>query len=197
MICRMATQPLSYVSVEEYLRQESLTDGRNDYRDGEVIEFRAATLAHALICSNVGSALKTRTAGRRCSVFDASLNVCVQWGRFITHPDITVVCGQPELLDNRRDVVTNPRVLIEVLSPSTRDYDVGTKATRYRNIPSLAEYLIIEQEPTAIDHYRRIPEGSWRIDPITDPNATIRLESINVDLPVSEIYAGVAELPAE
>ena len=193
----MATQPLPFVSVEEYLRQERLTGGRNDYRDGEVIEFRAATPAHSRICTNVLLSLGRRVAAGPCSVWESSLAVCVQWGRFITHPDITVVCGQLELLDSRRDVVKNPRVLIEVLSPSTRDYDVGTKATRYRNIPTLAEYLIIEQEPAAIDHYRRIPEGSWRIDPITDPNATIRLESINVDLPVSEIYAGVAELPAE
>lgn len=106
----------------------------------------------------------------------------------VAYPDVTVVCGDPEFLDGRRDVIKNPIVLVEVLSPSTQNYDRGEKATLYRMMPSLREFLLVRQEPVFVEHNRRLPDGTWQVivhEAMTD---SIRFESIGCSLPVDEIY---------
>jgi Uma2 family endonuclease len=190
----MASQPLSYVDAAEYLRRERLAETKHEYVDGDILDMAGGKPAHSLIAANVSGELRNRLRGTDCMAFNSDLRVCVQLGRLITYPDVSVVCGQPQYVDEERDTITNPRVIVEVLSPSTRNYDRGDKSLRYRMLPSLAEYLLIDQEPVDIEHYRRQSGGTWAVQRILEPTATIRLESINIDLPLSEIYAGVTAL---
>lgn len=190
----MATQPLSHFEPEEYLRRERLAATKHEYLEGEVIAMAGGSREHVRISANLIFSLMSRTRGTSCEVFGSDLRLYVEWGKFFAYPDVSVVCGEPSHLDGQRDTITNPRVLVEVLSPTTRNYDRGDKSLRYRMLPSLAEYLLVEQQPVDIELYRHQADGSWGVWRILDPNAAIRLESINVDLPVSEIYAGVVAL---
>jgi len=107
---------------------------------------------------------------------------------------VTVVCGALEYVDEKRDTVTNPKVIVEVLPPTTRNYDLGDKARMYSRIPSLTDLLLIEQERVSVEHWRRLVNGHWEISNIADRQETIHIESVGCELSVADIYSGV-ELP--
>jgi Uma2 family endonuclease len=105
-----------------------------------------------------------------------------------SYPDVTVVCGPLEYADQKHETVANPKLVIEVLSPSTRNYDLGDKARMYSRIPSLAELLLIEQDKVWIEHWRRLPNGHWDVQVVTDRSATLVMDSIGCEAPIAEIY---------
>ncbi len=112
----------------------------------------------------------------------------MQWNQLITYPDVTVVCPPLEFTDDKRDTITNPRVVVEVLSPSTGNFDRGEKLRMFRHGPSIQEYLLIDQKPVDIEHGVRMQNGHWDVETIGDHAGVIRLQSIGCELPVSEIY---------
>jgi Uma2 family endonuclease len=186
----MATEPLLFVSADEYLEFDRKSEIRNEYVFGEIVAMAGGTPAHSLIAANTGFAVNTKLSGGRCRVYDSSLRVCVDRKSSYAYPDVTVVCGPLEYLDEKKDTVVNPKVVVEVLSPATRNYDLGDKARMYFRIASLSELLLIEQHEVRIEHWRRQPNG-WGIEVVQDRSATVSIESIGCDVPVSEIYSGV------
>jgi Uma2 family endonuclease len=149
--------------------------------------------AHAFIASNCIYALMQALSGGACRVFTSDLRVCVHWDRLITYPDVTVVCGPLKFTESRRDTITNPTLVIEVLSPSTITFDRGVKAARYRDLSPLQEFLLVDQAPVDVEHYKRLPDGSWQITAHRDRTATIHLASLNATLPIAAIYQGVEQ----
>jgi Uma2 family endonuclease len=174
----VATQPIARVTPEEYLRFDREAETKHEYFDGEIVAMAGGPPRHALITMNAGAALWSQLTGSGCRVFSPDLRVCVRYERLFAYPDVVVVRGEPEYVDERRDTVTNPTMLIEVLSPSTSNYDLGAKGFLYRSLPSLREYLLVEPDTTVIEHYRRTSGGDWQITTITDPAAIIHLESV-------------------
>lgn len=146
---------------------------------------------HSIIAVNGGARIKNGKRRSGCVTLTTGVKVCIDQRRMIAYPDVTVVCGEPEFLDARRDVVKNPTVLVEVLSPSTENCDRGGKATFYRLLPSLREFLLIGQEPVFIEHNRRLEDGTWQVIIRQEMDAVIHLESIGVELPVAEIYEDI------
>jgi Uma2 family endonuclease len=193
----MSSQPATYVTPEEYLERERLAETKHEYVHGEIVAMAGGTPNHALIQGNVGGSLWNRLRGSSCRVYNSDLRVSVRWGVLFAYPDVTVVCGPLEFADDKKDTITNPTIVVEVLSPSTRNFDRSEKSRLYRMLPSLKEYLLIEQTPVDVEHYRRLPDGNWQISTIRDENAVIRLDSINCDLPVSEIYLGLDPIPPD
>ena len=146
--------------------------------------------SHSRIAANVIRHLPLQKGGN-CQIFTSDLRVSVHWSRLITYPDVTVVCGKPEYADGKRDTVTNPTLIVEVLSPSTESHDRGRKADLYRFIPSLREFLLIGQSPVLIDHYRRMPDGTWQIVALREMSDVLELESLGCRFPVTDVYAGI------
>jgi Uma2 family endonuclease len=109
------------------------------------------------------------------------------------YPDVPVICGKAEFdpRDDRNETVTNPRLVIEVLSPSTELHDRGEKFRRYRELQSLQEYVLVSQERPSIETYFRQADGTWLMAPYFGMQSVIRLRSVEIDLPMTEIYAGV------
>ena len=105
-----------------------------------------------------------------------------------TYPDLSVVCGKPQYADSQVDTLTNPTLLVEILSPSTEAYDRGQKAKLYRSIPSLQELLLIEQETYEVELYRRQPDGTWSIISALGLDSSIELTSIGYTLQLRELY---------
>ena len=102
-----------------------------------------------------------------------------------------VVCGKPALTDEHSDTLTNPKVIFEILSPSTQDYDYGTKFSLYRQLPSYEEYVLVSQTTHLVEVYRRAPESRWILSTYTGSDAVFPVESLGIAIPLAEIYAGV------
>ena len=184
----MASQPVQPLTLERYLEIERAEEERHEFVDGEMVAMSGGSPRHSIIGANISARIKAEKRGSGCVTFGPDLKVCVDQKRMIAYPDITVVCGKPDFLDAKRDVVKNPILLVEVLSPSTKSYDRGKKATHYRLLPSLQEFLLVEQEPVFIEHHRRMADGTWQVIICREADALIRLDWIRVDLPVAMIY---------
>jgi Uma2 family endonuclease len=119
--------------------------------------------------------------------------VLVEASGLYTYPDLSVVCGERRYADAHVDTLTNPTLLVEVLSPSTEDYDRGGKAAMYRRLPSLQELLIISQDSYEVELSRRMPDGSWSLLEAVGLEASIDLHSIGYTLRLSELYERVGD----
>jgi Uma2 family endonuclease len=180
---------LSYFSPEGYLAFERGTDARHEYLDGHVYAMAGESIEHSRICVNVAGELRARLKGRPCEVLSPNMKVVTSPSGLFSYPDVVVVCGEPQFYDERRDILTNPTVVFEVLSPLTEAYDRGEKFLRYRTqIETLQEYVLVSQHRPLVEHYVRQPDGSWSYSSAGDLSEAIDLPSIDCRLPLSEIY---------
>jgi Uma2 family endonuclease len=172
----------------DYIQLEEFSKVRHEYLDGMAWAMAGGSPEHARIAANISSALVTQLANRRCAIFSSDLRVRVPATGLATYSDVSVVCGQLELdpEDFTRHTVTNPKVVIEVLSPSTESYDRGEKLAHYQQLASLEEVVLVATEKQRIDVWRRTPEG-WRSQQVEQ--GTVELESIQAALPLAAVYA--------
>jgi Uma2 family endonuclease len=168
---------------------------KHEYMFGEMIRVPGGSPRHSLLCANACVALGKRLSGSRCRVFDSSLRACLEEDTaFYVYPDVTVVEGQIECLEYLDETVINPKLVVEVVSPASRDLELGGKARMYIRVPSLTDLLMIDQGRVAIEHWVRRKADRWDMTTVKDRNAVLKIESINCAIPVGELYAGV-ELP--
>lgn len=179
------------MTVDEYLAFERASPERHEFLAGEVRLRKSGNRTHCLIAGNVGATLHGQLRGRSCEVFLSDLRVRAELADLLTYADIAVVCGEPHFLDAELDTLTNPTLLVEVLSPSTADYDRGGKFAHYRTLPSLTEYLVIEQEKVLVEHHVKQPDGSWLLTEVRALEATLELPSIGCRLALADIYERV------
>lgn len=179
------------LTAETYLELERAAEVRHEYVEGEIVERALCSPLHSLIGANVASALPRRDDWL---LFGSEVRVCVHWDKLIAYPDLTGIRGRPQYVDEAHDTLTNPTLLVEVLSPSTRDYDRGAKSYLYRQLPSLAEYLLIEQDTPEVEIYRRLPNNHWEIETVRGLDATVQIERLGWDLPLAEIYRDTERL---
>lgn len=187
----MLTAPITRITPEQYLERERAADSKHEYWNGEVYAMAGGSPAHSLVIGNVTIALGILLRGKKCYVFNSDLRVSVRWETLIAYPDVTVVCGPPEYADERLDTVTNPVLIVEVLSPTTAINDRGDKAFLYRQVSSMREILLVEPKPVLIEHYWKLPNGHWELETVTEPAATLKLTSLDCELPVAEIYRDI------
>ncbi len=178
----------NYTTTEEYLEMERASQEKHELHHGTVITMTGASLKHNQIVSNlivsIGSYLKERS----CRVFPSDLRTKVLTKDSFTYPDVTIVCGEPELMDDHFDTLLNPSVIIEVLSPSTEKHDKGFKFFYYMQIPSLKEYIMISSTGINVHISRKQNDASWKFDEITDPASSLFINTIEQNIPVADIY---------
>ena len=189
----MGALPITTLSVEEYLALDRVAEVPSEYHDGELFPIEAVTVAHSLICINIGSWLKSKLSNTACHVVGSPLRVRVTPTKYVI-PDLMVFCGKPELADEYRDTVTNPKLILEVLSPSTADYDYGGKLMLYRRLPSFEEYVLVAQDRPRIEIFRKAAENRWVLITYEGLEAAAAIESLDLSLPLKEVYEDV-ELP--
>ena len=190
----MSAMPVVKLSVDEYLAYDRASEERNEYHDGQMFPVGAASLAHSVLQSNACRRLAERLDGTPCRVTVASLRVRVSPSKYF-YPDLLVYCGKPALTDEHNDTITNPKVIVEVLSPSTGDYDYGKKFILYRNLVSFEEYLLVSQDLPRVEVYRKTPEGRWVLSTYEGLNAVVNVESLAISMPMSQLYERV-EFPS-
>jgi len=178
-----------YVSPEEYLATERESLERHAYFDGEIFLMAGASLRHAAIAGNVSAGLHARFKGRDCRVLQSDMRVFVPKTGLYTYPDVLVVCGKPQLLpDEHPDTLTNPILIVEILSASTEGYDKGVKFDNYRSLDSLREYVLISQDAKRVIRYTRQSDGSWILMDFIGDKTGIELSSIECSLTMEDIY---------
>ena len=187
----MATQPRPRIPPEEYLAQERQSERKHEYFDGEIFAMSGASPTHVMIVGNVVTALNIQLVGRDCGVYASDLRVKVSATGLYTYPDVVVICGAPQFDDDQGDTLTNPQVIVEVLSPSTEDYDRGRKFGQYRAIPSFVEYVLIAQEKHHVEHFVRQRDNRWLLSETNQAEDTIPLDSIGCQIALADIYAKV------
>lgn len=179
------------IGFDEYLALERVGEVRHEYLRGEVFAMAGASRAHNLIVTRLVVALHMRLAAHGCEVYSSDMRVRVEATDFVAYPDVVVACGEPRFHDGYTDTLLDPVLLVEVLSPSTADYDRGSKFAHYRAIPSLRDYLLVAQDEVRIEHFAAEPDGTWRFSENRDLSAAVGLPSVSCTLPVAEVYQGV------
>ena len=190
----MGAPPVTKVSVEEYLALDRAAEVKSEYHDGEMFPMESASWIHSIIGFKIGAWLIRELHKTPCNVAGSSLRVRVSPTKYVL-PDIVVVCGKPALTDEVQDTLTNPKVIIEILSPSTMDYDFGEKFRLYRRLPSFEEYVLVSQDRARVETYRKTADKRWVLTIFEGLDSVAPIESLNVSLPLAEVYDGV-ELPA-
>lgn len=183
----MSTLPK--LSAIDYLSQERLSDTKHEFIAGEIFAMAGASAAHNLIVSNLIRELGNQTKKRPCRVYPSDLRVQVVDG--YVYPDVTMVCGKPEFIE--QDNLVNPSLIIEVLSPTTEDYDFGGKFARYRQLESLQDYILVAQDKVMVTHYTRQDKNHWLLTEFTDRQATVSLSNLQCDLLLDDVYDKVFE----
>lgn len=179
---------------DEYLAMEELSETKHEYFKGQIFAMSGGSVNHSRIAVNVMVELGSGLQSTTCETFNSDLRIYVKAHDLFTYPDISVICGRPDFFNNRTDTITNPIVIFEVLSPSTKDYDRGQKFEFYRSIPSLRDYVIIQQEKVTIEHHHKVGLNRWLLTEYANLDETLVIESINFALPIRRIYARVSEL---
>jgi Uma2 family endonuclease len=185
----MSLQPKPQLYFADWLAAERASDqGRTQYVDGEVFAMAGGTEAHNLIAANVVGELHNRFKGRPCYVYTSDMKVRVESANLGTYPDVMALCGERQFWDDRRDVIINPGLIVEVLSVGTEAYDRGDKFGHYRSLPSLRAYLLLSQERVAAELFLRQPNGDWLLSTYADPSDSIPLAAFDTELPLAEVY---------
>jgi Uma2 family endonuclease len=192
----MSVQPIQHWTPADYLAFERSHPDKHEYVDGRVVLQAGGSRNHALIGINVTSSLHQQLRARPCTVYGSDMRVAIPQARRYVYPDITVLCGPASFEDPCDDTLTNPTLIIEILSPSTERYDRGKKFQAYQTLESFQEYLLIAQDAIVVEHFVRRSDKLWTFEVITDPNAVMTLTSIECTLRLEDIYEKIVLPPS-
>ena len=175
------------ISYAQYLALERSSGQRHEYVSGSAWAMAGGSVRHSAIKTNLAALFRTALRGTPCRPYDADLKVRVRETGLATYPDLSVVCGAPVTDPADDHAVTNPTLLLEVLSPDTEAWDRGGKFAHYRRIPSLRHYLLVNQDEERVEHFELQADGSWRL---TEHGAgeSVELSALAVPVPVNDIY---------
>ncbi|MFL6284774.1 MAG: Uma2 family endonuclease [Pyrinomonadaceae bacterium] len=184
----MTTQTITYVTPDEYLAAERLSDYRSEYLDGGVYPMTGGSINHNQITINLILELGAQLRARPCRVLGVDLKVRLPDSRKFFYPDVVAICDELQIHDDRKDIILNPDLVIEVLSPSTEAFDRGAKFRAYQTIESLKEYVLVSQNEPLIEQYVRNGEGKWTYAAAEGLDSTLTLPSIECTLNLSAVY---------
>ena len=189
----MGLPEIQLVTAEEYLRAEREALNKHEYYRGQIFAMSGASLPHNIIFKNTFLNLGIKLKGKKCQPFGSDLRIHIPENSLYTYPDISIICGKPETTDDTKDTITNPSVIIEILSKSTRDYDKGQKFTLYRDITTLKEYILIDSETVSVETLTRNNDRSWTFREYRSLGDSFDIETIGESFAVSELYFEVFE----
>ncbi|MGB7248956.1 MAG: Uma2 family endonuclease [Phormidesmis sp.] len=187
----MQAQDKRYYTSEEYLEFEVNSELRHEYIDGEIVPMTGAMPNHNLIAGNILSVINFSLRREDYFVFGTDQRLWIPQARIHTYPDVMVVSAPLQLKEGGRDTVTNPQLIVEVLSKSTRSYDKDQKFAAYRTIPSFQEYILADQYSAHVEHYLRVDEAQWTFREYQGLDGEVALASVPVQLMLTDVYAKV------
>ena len=190
----MASSPITKVTAEEYLALDRAAEFRSEFIDGEIIAMSGGSMRHARLGASMFGQLYVALQGSECEAFTSDFRVRAS-SQIYVYPDVVVVCGKPVLADERQDILLNPRVIVEVLSPSTEHHDRGVKFQNYRTIETLRDYILVAQNQVRIEQYTRVQANTWTLREYQEIADMLPIESIGVTVPLARIYERIELSP--
>lgn len=187
----MTALPKKKFTLEEYLELDYNAEGRFEYFDGEIVEMSGGSPEHSLLGNRIGRLLGNQLDEKGCLVYSSGVKIKVPTLPPYRYADVSALCGQPVYEDlGKQRLLVNPVLIVEILSPSTEKYDRDIKFKAYKSIESLREYLLISQEEKFVVLYSKYNEKFW-IQSEYVSGETLKLESVDCELSVDEIYQGI------
>ncbi len=180
-----------YITEEEYLAIEEASLEKHEYYDGEIFAMSGAKVPHNIIAMNLSRELATHLRRKPCKPFNSDQRVYIKKRGMFTYPDLFVVCGKIETRNNDNYNVMNPAVIIEILSPSTKNYDRGTKFKFYRDLPSLKEYILVDSQTINIESFSINNNHFWELKEYNDINDLLEIKLLSLSIPLGDIYEDV------
>jgi Uma2 family endonuclease len=180
--------PVDYYTLEEYLSFETQSQTRHEYIDGEIIPMVGGLPNHNLIVLNLAAALNFALKRKPHYVFATDQRLWIPQKRIYTYPDVMVVAGEIQLQAGRKDTITNPTVIVEVLSQSTQAYDQGDKFKAYRTITTFEEYVLINQSNYYVEQYQKIGQNQWLFSEVKDQEGVLKLNTIPFEMSLLDLY---------
>lgn len=185
----MAQLARQFFTPEEYLAMEETADHKSEFFQGEIFALAGGSFNHNLIVGNCHAELKAALKAKPCRVLMSDMRLLVKRNGLYAYPDVMVVCGKVEFVAGRNDTLTNPIVIVEVLSPATHNYDRVKKFSLYKPLDSLREYLLVDSEQVHVTRLYRAQDGKqWMIEMEDARDATLRLESLDCEIPIARLY---------
>lgn len=179
------------LTVEEYLTYEKKSDVKHEYFRGRLFNIAGAGPRHNIIFRNVYGDLAYKLKGHPCQPYGTDIRVYIPGNGLFTYPDISIFCKDIlEETDNGNDVYTNPSVIIEILSPSTRNYDKGKKFTLYKDIPALQEYITIDSDNISVQHWTLSNKGNWIMKELISRQDSLLIKTVSQEFALTAIYEG-------
>ena len=175
------------VTYAEYLAREATSEVKHEFLRGDVWAMAGGTPSHARLCASLSRVIGNKLAGKPCVPYSSDLRVRVEVTDRSTYPDLTIVCGADQFAKDDPDAITNPTVIVEVLSETTERSDRGEKFAHYQRLPALQEYVLVSQTETRIEVFRR-REKTWVLS-IYETGDVVHLESLSLEFPIDSIYA--------
>ncbi len=187
----MGTQRKLYATVEQYLAIERVALEKSEYYNGEMFLMSGASEPHNLISANIVAILWNHFRRRGCRVYGSDMRIYTKTTGLFSYADAVVVCGKPEFYDREQDVLTNPTLIVEVLSPSTERYDREKKFELYKGSPTFQDYVLIAQSEPKVMHWQKSEAGEWRASEVLGLESTLEIARYELHIPLSEIYLNV------
>lgn len=181
------------MTIDEYLQFEHESDQKHEYHSGEIVAMAGGSPMHSLIATNIAIAIKSRLKDKLCRVFGSDLRVRIPNHPTYVYPDLSVVCGPLEfdVRDKNRHTITNPKLVVEVMSPSSAARDWVQKTGRYASVPSITEYVMASQAEPQVFSIFRSKDGAWAFAPLAGLETILKLRSLDLEIPLAEVYDGV------
>jgi Uma2 family endonuclease len=183
--------PIPRLTEAEYLEIERAAEHKSEFFDGEMFAMSGGSPMHSLISVNLATALNLGLKGGSCRPFNSDLRIKVEETGLFAYPDVSVVCGPLQTMEGATDVLVNPTLIVEVLSDSTEACDRGKKFENYRKISSLREYLLVSQKWPVLERFTKQEDGDWLLHEVSGMESSVELNSLDVTLALSDIYANV------
>jgi len=190
------TQTHTFISPETYLEREVLAEEKHEYYDGKIVPMAGASINHNYIVGNIYFSLRIALKGRNFALFTTDMRLWIPDHNAYTYPDVLVIAGAPLCHNERSDTITNPVMLLEVLSETTSKYDRGRKFSSYRTIPTLRDYILVEQSRCLVEQFTRVEEHKWLFTEYYEMEQIVELSFEPIQLALHDIYERVAFPPA-
>jgi Uma2 family endonuclease len=182
----------NYVSPEDYLVMERASQEKHEYFKGEIFAMSGASNEHNDITYNINRLVAPFLHGKGCKLYGSDFRIHIPENTLYTYPDFTIVCGKAETTEIYTDNLTNPAVIIEILSKTTKDYDRGSKFMLYRSIKTLKEYLLIDSTTISVEHFEKQNDNSWRLTEFKQLSDNFVISTIGLTLLLKDIYEDVS-----
>ena len=191
MTTTLPTTEQHYFTEEQYLALEETAEDKSEYLDGEIIPMTGGSTNHNQIAGNLYIALSLALKKQNYRIFIGDVRLWVAKVRLYTYPDVMVILGEPQYHNNRTDMITNPQVIVEVLSKSTKNYDRGDKFKLYKTIPSFRQYILIDKTQINVEQYSKTENKRWLYSEYDEEDTALVFNSFEVEVPLSDVYEQV------